>query len=213
MQKFATIDEIRRNNLIKLANQFSSTADAAKFLDKTQSYLHQILEPSYKKSIGSNLAREIEKKFNKPSGWLDHEHGLQAHAIIKVFLLKNILKREKFRPETFIQLSDIDETLLPFGALIDQHNATFLFPEGSIVIMTQNIDKIASGDLVALEQNGQIFLQYAYLVDNLWVYKDLDLSGELKGSESGKVVGIALRSVIPTKAPDVDKRKFTWLQE
>lgn len=77
-----TIEEIRKENLARLI-QSTTDGNITKFstnIDKSHSQISQIInasttETGKPKGMGSNLAREIEKKLRLERGWMDHDHG------------------------------------------------------------------------------------------------------------------------------------------
>lgn len=69
------VKEIRRQNLRSLAELVGGITRLANRLDKTQSQLSHLIGRNPIKNIGDKVAREAERAFNKPSGWLDRDHG------------------------------------------------------------------------------------------------------------------------------------------
>lgn len=76
-----TIDETRRLRLGMLVDEFGSQAALAERLDKSPAQLNQWLRaaPNSKtgkpRALSSEIAREIEKKTGKPTGWMDTPPG------------------------------------------------------------------------------------------------------------------------------------------
>ena len=68
------VKDIRRKNLRKLAQLVGGITDLSEHLDRSQSQISHLIGNSPIKNIGDRLAAHIERVFNKPSGWLDHEH-------------------------------------------------------------------------------------------------------------------------------------------
>jgi SOS-response transcriptional repressor LexA len=71
------IKDIRRKNLRKLARSVGGITDLSEHLDRSQSQISHLIGNSPIKNIGDRLASHIEKVFNKPHGWLDHEHATE----------------------------------------------------------------------------------------------------------------------------------------
>lgn len=71
------IKDIRRKNLRKLARSVGGITDLSEHLDRSQSQISHLIVNSLIKNIGDRLASHIEKVFNKPHGWLDHEHAAE----------------------------------------------------------------------------------------------------------------------------------------
>ena len=99
------INDIRRRNLRRLLEQYKSMAEFADKVDKDPSYLSQIIGKNPTKGIGSKIARSIEKSLEKPDGWLDREHAVQAHNPNTDILSIVIEATEEALQEENIQLS------------------------------------------------------------------------------------------------------------
>lgn len=76
-----TIDEIRYENLLTLINEMGSIANLARTLGKSHSQISQLKNRSNNstgkgkpRSVGDDLAREMEEKAGKPLGWMDTNH-------------------------------------------------------------------------------------------------------------------------------------------
>lgn len=68
------VKDIRRKNLRNLARTVGGITVLSERLDRSQSQISHLIGNSPIKNIGVRLASHIEKVFNKPHGWLDHEH-------------------------------------------------------------------------------------------------------------------------------------------
>ncbi|WP_010598374.1 S24 family peptidase [Rickettsiella massiliensis] len=68
------VKDIRRKNLRNLARTVGGITDLSERLDRSQSQISHLIGNSPIKNIGDRLASHIEQVFNKPHGWLDHEH-------------------------------------------------------------------------------------------------------------------------------------------
>lgn len=70
------ISEIRRQNLLLLIDKFKTQAEFADKIDKPASYISQLKKGKDKKgkeiNMGSEFARDIEKKLGLEYGWLDN---------------------------------------------------------------------------------------------------------------------------------------------
>lgn len=71
------VKDIRRKNLRKLARSVGGITDLSERLDRSQSQISHLIGNSPIKNIGDRLASHIESVFNKPHGWLDHEHSVE----------------------------------------------------------------------------------------------------------------------------------------
>src|SRR6185312_8382095 len=69
------VKEIRRRNLRVLARLVGGVTQLAERLGKSQSQISHLIGTNPVKNIGDKLAAEIERVFEKPNGWLDHEHA------------------------------------------------------------------------------------------------------------------------------------------
>jgi predicted amidophosphoribosyltransferase len=74
-KKYYDIRRIRKINAKFLAKKYGGVCKFADFLDKMQAHLSHYLSPKNRKSIGFNMAREIEIKCNLPYGWMDNLHN------------------------------------------------------------------------------------------------------------------------------------------
>ncbi|SEQ48564.1 hypothetical protein SAMN03080615_01639 [Amphritea atlantica] len=69
------INDIRLDNTRQLANKHcGSLAKFADRIDRVPTQVSRIIGKNPTKKIGNRLARHIEEKFNKESGWLDQVH-------------------------------------------------------------------------------------------------------------------------------------------
>ena len=76
-----TIKEIRRSNARQLRDQAGGNSSFAKRIDREPTQTSRFLGDNPTKNIGDDLARHIEKCFNKPLGWLDQEQILNSHEV------------------------------------------------------------------------------------------------------------------------------------
>jgi hypothetical protein len=65
---------IRLINLRALAAQEGGITALANRLEKSQSQISQLIGSKPIKNIGSLIAREVDRSFGKPEGWLDQIH-------------------------------------------------------------------------------------------------------------------------------------------
>lgn len=87
--------DIRRENLRALAKSIGGITALAKLLDKSQSQISHLIGTNPIKNIGDRLANQIEKVFNKPHGWLDHEHP----ELVKLLGIDSSLQKRGFNIE------------------------------------------------------------------------------------------------------------------
>ena len=74
-----TIDEIRLINLDILKKEGNFLwAEIAEKIDTAPAYLSQIRSKKTCRNMGHEIARRLEKEFNKPVGWLDSIHQINA---------------------------------------------------------------------------------------------------------------------------------------
>jgi hypothetical protein len=71
-----TCPEMRLENARALAG--GSPAEFAKRLDMTNQQANALIGPNPVRGIGHDKAREIEAAYDKPVGWLDHEHSFDS---------------------------------------------------------------------------------------------------------------------------------------
>lgn len=77
------VKEIRRKNLRALARTVGGVTQLAERLEKSQSQISHLIGTNPVKNIGDRFAAEVEKIFNKPTGWLDQNHpGIQEEDAI-----------------------------------------------------------------------------------------------------------------------------------
>lgn len=76
-----TIDLIRHENLLQLISEAGSVQAVASKAGKSNAQISQLKTRSTHsgtgkpRSVGDMLARELEKAFNKPLGWMDAPHS------------------------------------------------------------------------------------------------------------------------------------------
>jgi SOS-response transcriptional repressor LexA len=107
------VKDIRRENLRRLANLVGGITYLSERLDRSQSQISHLIGNSPIKNIGDRLANHIEEVFNKPHGWLDHEHGIEEEGGL-YHLAKNsqayyqvpLLSTQETK-DRFIQLSKV----------------------------------------------------------------------------------------------------------
>lgn len=58
-------------NLRMLLSEHGSLAEIGRLADTDPNYLTQILSPNISRRMGAALARKIERKLGKPTGWMD----------------------------------------------------------------------------------------------------------------------------------------------
>ncbi len=75
-----TVEQVRRLRLAQLRQQFGSWAklNAALGMVATDSTFSQIMSPTTKKDMGSDLARRLETACQKELGWMDTDPDLEA---------------------------------------------------------------------------------------------------------------------------------------
>jgi SOS-response transcriptional repressor LexA len=70
------VKDIRRRNLRVLARAVGGVTQLANRLEKSQSQVSHLIGSNPVKNIGDKFAAEVERAFDKPLGWLDHEHSV-----------------------------------------------------------------------------------------------------------------------------------------
>lgn len=85
------VKEIRKANLKALSNSIGGISALAERIGRSQSQISHIIGKNPVRNIGSRMAKEIEKAFDKPEGWLDNIHdNLSEQPHIDYGFLKNI---------------------------------------------------------------------------------------------------------------------------
>lgn len=74
-------NEIRRENARLLADQCGGVRRFAERIDRSESQASQIIGRTPTRNIGPAVARRLERIFDKPHGWLDVPHGLEAQGV------------------------------------------------------------------------------------------------------------------------------------
>lgn len=82
------VEDIRVANARSLREQFypgygGGAAFAAR-VGLSRQYVNNIIGPSPTKAIGPEVARAIERAFDKPDGWLDHAHSPDSPELVTV---------------------------------------------------------------------------------------------------------------------------------
>lgn len=76
-----TVAEIRRENLIALADEAITMDRVAELSGSSAVYLSQVrnrtkdAKTGRPRELGPRLARRLEEAFGKPRGWMDQDHG------------------------------------------------------------------------------------------------------------------------------------------
>lgn len=73
-----TISEIRFDNAQALVREVGTRADFARLLGMSDAQIWQILGGGKTRNIGNSIARRMEEACNKPNGWLDVNHEMDA---------------------------------------------------------------------------------------------------------------------------------------
>src|SRR5690606_13774326 len=68
------IKQIRKANLHRLKGEALSWAEVARRAETDPAYISQIVSKKAMRDVGDDLARKLESGFNKPYGWMDHDH-------------------------------------------------------------------------------------------------------------------------------------------
>ena len=74
-KRMKTIDVIRLENAYELQEDAGGQAQIVELTGKSQSQISQIMGKKPIKPIGKIIARELEKLFDKPAGWMDIDHS------------------------------------------------------------------------------------------------------------------------------------------
>lgn len=78
------IEEIRLQNLKALVDEAGGITRFAELAGKQQAQISQLLNQSpdsktgKPKAVGSRQAREFEVAAGRPTGWMDHDHGVTS---------------------------------------------------------------------------------------------------------------------------------------
>ena len=72
---------IRLRNARELAAEFERLADFAAKIGKQPTQVSRFMGKNPTKTIGSKIARDIEKAYSKPHGWLDRPHEIVAGSV------------------------------------------------------------------------------------------------------------------------------------
>lgn len=67
------IRRLRVENLLRLIEHFGSAAELARKLAVTSAYITQLCGPNPIRDIGEAAARDMERKLDLKSGWLDRQ--------------------------------------------------------------------------------------------------------------------------------------------
>lgn len=69
-----TIDEIRRDNALALADAIGGNTVFAEKIDRETTQVSRFIGKNFTKKIGDDMARHIEECFGLERGWLDQNH-------------------------------------------------------------------------------------------------------------------------------------------
>src|SRR5438132_9341870 len=90
---FATADirEIRRKNMKRLIEEAKTQLAFARLVGTSPAYVSQILSEKGRGEIGDRFARNIERGFNRPRGWLDRDSLVLSANAVPLALDKDVL--------------------------------------------------------------------------------------------------------------------------
>lgn len=83
------IKYIRRTNMLQLAKVAGGITNLAEKLGKSQSQISQLIGRNPSKNIGDKIARQVERTFGKPRGWMDILHNTVDENITAYELVKS----------------------------------------------------------------------------------------------------------------------------
>lgn len=116
------IDDIRRENMAALVEEFHGVANLATRLERSESQVSQWLNGSAhsvtgkRRGMRADTARYIEKKCGKEEGWLDKDHSASPNSIatltVPMFALP-CTKCGKVSHKSFIELELNDRIPCP----------------------------------------------------------------------------------------------------
>lgn len=108
-----TIEQLNIEKLNELIKRMGSKAEFSRFIDKSPAQLSQWV--SGYRNIGTSTKRDIEDKFNLPSGWFDTEE--QSNKIIIEDAIEeatNTVKLELLYPNRECQSHELDKLIMRF---------------------------------------------------------------------------------------------------
>lgn len=77
------VKDIRRKNLRALARSVGGVTKLSERLEKSQSQISHLISANPIKNIGDKFAAHVERVFEKPNGWLDHDHtGIEEEGAV-----------------------------------------------------------------------------------------------------------------------------------
>ena len=115
------VSETRRTNMLLLIDEIGSIKDFSERCNTNANYISQIKTRHKNRSLGTRLARKIEKALKKPIGWMDVPHPksanifeeeAQTYSAVTPTDTKKTNKKEEKLLEIFRELDPDDQTRL-----------------------------------------------------------------------------------------------------
>lgn len=166
---YKDIYQIRRNNLILLAERYTNYTELKSILGISASYLSELVSKDLKKKISDSTARNIEVSTELPHGWMDNEHSpIKAEdKNIPVYTIDQIGKKEPI-PFKYHTISISGEFICDFCLEIGSQLENPLLPNGTIALF-KNINDVRflrTGDVVIVRKNNKTYLSYYKIIAN-----------------------------------------------
>lgn len=174
-----TIEEIRHQNLMQLIKDAGTQRAFSELIDKSYAQVNQWVNKSPDTTTGkprvmsSGIAREIERKTGKPTGWMDIEHEKRelpfSNPSVEIYPLETAAPAShKTSPLNYLPLSQswIDQYLLPISKV---NNLRFIhaadnsmeptLADGDILIVDTGTTSVANEGVYVLQIDTQVLLR------------------------------------------------------
>lgn len=118
----AGIHDTRRTNARTLAREAGGIRRLAERIGRAENSVSAMIGAGERRNIGEKIAREIERAFGKPPGWLDRDHAAAQYTQAARDIAENF---NKLPPERQQQLEGIIAAAIGY-AVPDQSVARYL---------------------------------------------------------------------------------------
>jgi Peptidase S24-like len=209
--------EIRLTNLLALVDEAGSKTELARRVGTNANYLTQITTGH--RSVGDDLARDLEKGMSKAPGWLDHVHGDAVPAVnvrrIPLFDTAAICEVSE-TPSAFVDLANAARGSVLSDLITSEHayamrvesdamqnkGAGPSFPMGSRVVVDPDIEARSGAIVLAKFTNDDLCLRRfivegkrRYLVPLNDAYDVIDLPAD------ARICGVAVQVISDVEFP------------
>lgn len=177
------VKEIRRQNLRFLSRTVGGVTHLAERLSRSQSQISHLIGSNPVKNIGDKLAGDVERVFDKPSGWMDHEHpsiqeeageyavsGRRTYSEVPLLTWQEAVTWDENKPTskpsqyiiTHLKVSSHSFALRVEGDGMESTTGVS-FPNRSIILVDPE-ERVVNGTFVVAKQSANSQLMFKQLI-------------------------------------------------